>query len=494
MRSQEPLERRLTAIFAADVAGYSRLMSADEVTTMRTLTAHREVMDRLIAQHRGRIANTAGDSVLAEFPSVVDALQCAVQVQEELLEKNEGIPPDRKLVFRIGVHVGDVMVRGGDLLGDGINVAARLQTLAEPGGICVSGEAHHYARKSLPLTFTDLGEQAVKHIAEGVRAYAVQAAGTRTPETPVSPKKSPPLPDKPAIAVLPFTNMSGDPAQAYFSDGITEDVITELSRFRELSVIARHSSFVLREQGVTLRELGQLLRAAYLVEGSVRRAENRVRITAQLVDADSGAHLWAERYDRSIEDVFIIQAEIAQNIVATVAQRVIDDAHWREFDSAERHLDLARAMNPNDHMIQIVWAWVQACVGNPEHALPAVEIAFRLNPRYPSWYNFYLSCILFQLGRFGEVASLLEQRIFDAPARHGREMGWRAAACAYINRADEAQKASELFLRTIGSCWNGDPAAGPSEYVNWLVDSSCLKRHYDMERLREGLRLAGLPA
>ena len=601
MRSQEPLERRLTAIFAADVAGYSRLMRADEVTTMRTLTAHREVMDRLIAQHRGRIANTAGDSVLAEFPSVVDALQCAVQVQEELLQKNEGIAEDRKLVFRIGVHVGDVMVRGGDLLGDGINVAARLQTLAEPGGICVSGEAHHYARKSLPLTFTDLGQQAVKHIAEGVRAFAVQAARTHAPETRVSTPNSPPLPDKPAIAVLPFRNMSGDPAQAYFSDRITEDVITELSRFRELSVIALHSSSAFREQGVTLRELGHLLRAAYVVEGSVRRAENRVRITAQLVDAASGAHLWAERYDRSIEDVFIIQAEIAQNIVATVAQRVIDDsevaarrrppediraydlflqgyrlsdpreaqdrvkalyeqaleidptfaraytglayvylnraldtgvgvqeeqdenriaalrlaqqalasdpndprvhltlghicAHWREFARAERHVDLARAMNPNDHMIQIVWAWVQACVGNPEHALAAVEIAFRLNPRYPSWYNFYLSRILFQLGRFGEVASLLEQRIFDAPARHGREMGWRAAACAYLNRADEAQKASELFLRTIGSCWNGDPAAGPSEYVNWLVDSSCLKRHDDMERLREGLRLAGLPA
>jgi adenylate cyclase len=167
--------------------------------------------------------------------------------------------------------------------------------------------------------------------------------------------------------------------------------------------------------------------------------------------------------------------------------------HWREFERGERHLDLARAMNPNDAMIQIVWAWVQACVGKPEHALPAVEISFRLNPRYPRWYSFYLSRILFQLGRFGEVASLLEQRIFDAPARHGREMGWRAAACAYLNRIDEAQRASELFIRDVSSCWRGDPAAGPSEYVDWLVDGACLKRHEDMERLREGLRLAGLP-
>ena len=261
----QSIERKLAAIFAADVAGYSRLMGQDEVGTMRTLTAHREVMDGLIKEHRGRIANTAGDSVLAEFPSVVEAVTCAVEVQNKLREKNEGVPEERQLRFRIGIHVGDVMLRGGDLLGDGVNIAARLQTLAEPGGVCISGDAHSYARRSLPLTFTDLGQQAVKHMVEGVRAYAVQGFQTRTPGA----RKPLRLPDKPAIAVLPFTNMSGDTAQTYFSDGITEDVITELSRFRELSVIARHSSFAFRGQSITLGELGRLL------EGRLHRRRER---------------------------------------------------------------------------------------------------------------------------------------------------------------------------------------------------------------------------
>src|SRR5215203_4141680 len=237
-----PIERKLAAIFAADVAGYSRLMGQDEVATLRTLAAHREIMDRLIAEHRGRIANTAGDSVLAEFPSVVQAVQCAVEVQKALAEANDGVPDDRQMSFRIGVHVGDVMVRGADLLGDGVNIAARLQALADPGGICLSGEAHQYARKSLSLAYVDLGHQSVRNIEEPVRAYAVRP--NRDPKAPpIDGGANPlPLPEKPSIAVLPFANLSADPDQEYFADGVVEDIITALSRFNGLFVIARNSS------------------------------------------------------------------------------------------------------------------------------------------------------------------------------------------------------------------------------------------------------------
>jgi adenylate cyclase len=236
-----PIERKLAAIFAADVAGYSRLMGRDEVGTLRALAAHREIMDQLIAQHRGRIANTAGDSVLAEFPSVVDAVQCAVQVQQALAEANEGIPEDRRMSFRIGVHVGDVMVRGVDLLGDGVNVAARLQALADPGGVCISGEAHQYARKALSVAYEDLGHQTVRNIEEPVRAYRVARRSEPSTEPAFRPL---PLPDKPSIAVLPFVNMSGDPEQEYFADGIVEEIISALSRVRSFFVVARPASEV----------------------------------------------------------------------------------------------------------------------------------------------------------------------------------------------------------------------------------------------------------
>jgi adenylate cyclase len=235
-RQEQRVERRLAAIFAADVAFYSRLVGLDEAGTLRLLASHREIMDRLIVEYGGRIANTAGDSVLAEFPSAVGAIQCAVAVQERLAETSRGLPKDRRLQFRIGVHVGDVVVRGGDLLGEGVNVAARLEGLAEPGGIAISSAAHGYVRKALPLVYADLGEQHVKNLDEPLHAYAVRPAVTRTPTLPSA--RPLPLPEKPSIAVLPFTNMSGDPEQEYFADGITEDLITALSRIRGVSVAA----------------------------------------------------------------------------------------------------------------------------------------------------------------------------------------------------------------------------------------------------------------
>jgi adenylate cyclase len=317
---EHKVERRLVAIFAADVAGYSRLMSQDEVGTLQTLTTHRQIMDSLISEHGGRIANTAGDSVLAEFPSAVDAVQCAVSVQEALAQAVQDAPEERRLQFRIGVHVGDVMVRGGDLLGDGVNVAARLEGLAEPGRVYISEATHTYVRRLPTLGFDDLGPHEIKNIDEPVRVYRVAAASSRSlgSAQTTGPAKVLPLPDKPSIAVLPFTNMSPDPEQAFFADGMTEDIITGLSRLKWLFVIARNSTVAYQSRAVDVRQIGQDLGVRYVLEGGVRVSGRRMRITSQLVEAASGRHIWAERYDRQLDDVFAVQDEITASVVAAI--------------------------------------------------------------------------------------------------------------------------------------------------------------------------------
>jgi adenylate cyclase len=320
------MERRLAAIFAADVEAYSRHMGEDEAGTFETLTSHRAILDGFIAEHRGRIANTAGDSVLAEFPSAVDAVTCALRAQEALSSANDKLPETRRLEFRIGVHVGDVMVKGGDLFGDGVNIAARVQALAQPGGVCVSGAAQEYVRKTLPVSFQDLGPQIVKNIEEPIRVFVVTFTTGALARPSLARTRETLRADRACVAVLPFTNMGGDPDQVYFSDGITEDIITELARFRELLVIARNSTFTFQDKSVDVREVGKALNADYVVEGSVRRAGDRVRITAQLINAATGAHLWAERFDRPFEDVFVVQDEIARGVVATIAQRIKEEA------------------------------------------------------------------------------------------------------------------------------------------------------------------------
>jgi adenylate cyclase len=321
-------ERRLVAIFAADVEGYSRLMGSDEVETLRNLMQRRTILDDLIASHRGRIANTAGDSVLAEFGSTVDAVQCAVQAQAALASANSSVAPDRHINFRIGIHVGDVMVQAGDLFGDGVNVAARLQTVAAPGGVCISGMTYDQIRKILPLEFVDLGERQVKNIEEPVRVYSV-GPNSRTAATADAPRSVisdtvalPPLPNRTSIAVLPFQNMSGDPEQEYFADGLVEDIINELSRFRSLFVIARNSSFALKGKTVDIRQVSRELGVRYVLEGGVRRAGTRVRVTTQLIDALTGSSMWAERYDFGIEDVFAVQDEVMRKITAVLPGRL----------------------------------------------------------------------------------------------------------------------------------------------------------------------------
>ena len=316
--------RRLVAVFAADVEGYSRLMGADEVGTLKGLTERRAILDKAIADHRGRITNTAGDSVLAEFGSAVDAVQCAVEAQTALAEINSNLPTENRINFRIGIHVGDVMIRAGDLFGDGVNIAARLQTLAQPGSVCISNATYDHVRKVLPIAFVDLGPQQVKNIEEPIKAYATsrlgEAVDSRVRVAEVS--KQLPLPDKPSIAVLPFQNMSGDPEQDYFADGMVEDIITALSHFKALFVIARNSSFTYKGKAVDIKQVGRELGVRYILEGSVRRAGERVRITGQLIDTTTGAHLWANKFDGTLEDIFGLQDCVAGSVASAVAPRL----------------------------------------------------------------------------------------------------------------------------------------------------------------------------
>jgi TolB-like protein/Flp pilus assembly protein TadD len=314
----ERVERRLAAILAADVAGYSRLTGADEEGTLARLKAHRrELIDPKIAEHRGRIVKTTGDGMLVEFPSVVDAVRCAVEVQQAMPERNTGVAADNCIEFRIGINLGDVIVEGDDLYGDGVNIAARVEALADAGGVLVSNTVHDHVRDRLPFAFEDLGEQQVKNIARPVRVYRVRDTGAaRRPSAPAQPVL--PLPDKPSIAVLPFANMSGDPEQEYFADGMVEEIITALSRIRWLFVIARNSTFTYKGQVLDVKHIGRELGVRYVLEGSVRKAGHRVRITAQLIDALNGAHLWAERFDGSLEDVFELQDKVASSVAGVI--------------------------------------------------------------------------------------------------------------------------------------------------------------------------------
>jgi adenylate cyclase len=325
MSDPTAVSRRLVAVFAADVEGYSRLMGADEVGTLKGLTERRAILDRLIAEHRGRIANTAGDSVLAEFGSTVEAVQCAVDAQTALAEANASLAPDRRICFRIGVHIGDVLVRAGDLFGDGVNIAARLQSIAKPGGVCISGATYDQVRKVLPMTFVDLGVQQVKNIQEPIRAYQVGAQSE--PREDVAARivdaEPPPLLDKPSIAVLPFQNMSGDPEQEYFADGMVEEITTALSRFKSLFVIARNSSFTFKGKAVDVTEVGRRLGVRYVLEGSVRKAAGKVRITGQLIDAVTGAHIWADRFERDLIDVFALQDEVTVAVVSAIQPKLL---------------------------------------------------------------------------------------------------------------------------------------------------------------------------
>jgi adenylate cyclase len=319
--SEARVERRLAAVLAVDVAGYSRLMGEDEEGTLAALRAvRRELADPKIAEHRGRIVKTTGDGLLAEFASVVDAVRCAVEVQREMSARNAAAPAEQRIEFRMGINVGDIIIENGDIFGDGVNIAARLEALAEPGGICLSAAAQEQVRDRLDIAFDDLGEQQVKNITRPVRTYAVALGGSSHAALPVGAPL--PLPDKPSLAVLPFQNMSGDAEQEYFADGMVEEITTALARLPWLFVIARNSAFTYKGKPVDVKQVAQELGVRYVLEGSVRKAANRVRITGQLIDSATGAHIWADRFDGALDDIFELQDQVASKVAGAIEPKL----------------------------------------------------------------------------------------------------------------------------------------------------------------------------
>ncbi len=661
------VKRKLAVILAADVEGYTRLMREAEEPTLETLTEYREIIDRLIARHDGRIFGTAGDSVVAEFGSAVEAVRCALSIQEELAVRNAELSDDRKLRFRVGINVGDVMAKGDDLFGDAVNVAARLEGLAEPGGICVSASVFEQVKHKLSLSFDDIGPQNLKNVAEPVPAYRIVpgsvsvAEGARAiastsaaprwriaaiaaavisavavggvaiwevylrpspPTQMTAPEKvaAPVLPDRPSIAVLPFANMSDDAKQEYFSDGITEDIITDLSKISGLFVVARNSTFVYKGRAVKVREVAKELGVRYVLEGSVRRAGDQVRINAQLIDATTGGHVWAERYDGTLADVFALQDKVTEKIVAalavklTAAERALQTrretdspeahdaflrgwAHYRrntpadfaksipyfkeatELDAnysrayaalaavywdvqdkertsrasdwprslgltlaevwqrANRYLqeatkdpvplalhvasrmmsfqgrhdeaiaqaDHAIALAANDPVGYEAMAIALIYAGRAEEGASAIAKAMRLDPHYPPEYLYWLGLARFGLERFEKAAASLTRAAQGNPD-DDRAVLLLAAAYGHLGRGREAgaaigrlekllaQRRKRRDLSSGKGVQLGVDVLLIGPYTLEDVDLWPFKERADRERLREGLRKAGLPA
>jgi TolB-like protein/class 3 adenylate cyclase/Flp pilus assembly protein TadD len=636
--AQEGFKRKLTAILSADAVGYSRLMAEDETATVTTIASYREIMASLVKQHRGRVVDSPGDNLLAEFSSVVDAVQCAVAVQNEFETRNAELAENRRMEFRIGINLGDVIDEEDRIYGDGVNVAARLEALADPGGVCVSKTAFDQIETKLPLGYEYLGEQSVKNIPKPVGAYRVlmkpDAAGKvigekrflgrisrRTAMTaiiilvmvagglvswniylhqsnrimPASVEKMAfPLPDRPSIAVLPFVNMSEDPKQEYFSDGITEDLITDLSKISKLFVIARNSVFTYKGKSVKISQVAEDLGVRYVLEGSVRRADGKVRINSQLIDATTGGHLWAERYDGMMENVFDLQDKITQKIVAALKVTLTDSeeeqatsrgtsnpaaydaflkgwAHYRRksaedfakavpylIEAVERdprysrayaalaavywegarslwakYLDMswfeaqqkakkylkeamknptplahwiasdinrahrrhqeaiteatrAIALDANDPIGYYAMASALIWAGNPVDGAEFIKKAMRLDPHYPPDYLYFLGKAQFFMGQYDEAATTLEevkQRFPD----YDWAFFYLAATYGHLGREQEAKSAIKAFNERIVKA-----GSKPIPSLQW-INTIPFKERKDAERLREGLRTAGVP-
>ena len=394
----ERVERRLAAVLAADVAGYSRLMGNDEEGTLARLKAVRKALvDPTIAAHRGRIVKTTGDGMLVEFSSAVDAVRGAVEIQGGMAEQNASLPPDVRIEFRIGIHVGDIIIDDNDIFGDGVNVAARVENECEPGGVCVSGNAFEQIRGKTSFTFDDLGEKTLKNIERPVRLYAVRNAASAAKATtaaisamPSNDGKPLPLPDKPSIAVLPFQNMSGDPEQEYFADGMVEDIITALSRFKSLFVIARNSSFTYKGKAVDIKQVGRELGVRYVLEGSVRKAANRVRITGQLIEAETDRHIWADKFDGGLEDIFDLQDQVTSSVVGLIAPKL----EQAEIERA-KHKPTERLDSYDFYLRGIELVSTRTLAPLPE-ALELFKKAFERDPDYAAAYAMAAWTILLQ--------------------------------------------------------------------------------------------------
>ena len=480
------MERRLAAVLAADVAGYSLLIGSDEEGALARLKAVRKaIVNPAIASHRGHIVKTTGDGILIEFASAVDAVRSAVEIQRSMAEQNAAVPPDQRIEFRIGIHVGDVIFDDNDIFGDGVNIAARLERIAEPGGVCMSDDAYRQVRGKVEITCGDMGQQSLKNIAEPMRAWRVRLTG----QTPSAVKSSSalseprvlPLPDKPSIAVLPFQNMSGDPEQEYFADGIAEDIITALSHFKALFVIARNSSFTYKGRAVDVKQVGRELGVGYVLEGSVRKAANRVRITGQLVDTATGAHLWADRFDGGLGDIFDLQDQVTESVVGAIAPAVekaeIERAKRKPTESLDAH---ALYLRGSARLYQ--FASRQA----NEEALRLFNSAIELDPDFASAYGRAAACYAWAKGNSwisvtpNEVAEVtrLAQRAVElgkddaiALAASGwalayvvRDLG---AGAAFIDRALvlNSNLAEAFFCGGWAKNWLGEPEAAIERFA-----------------------------
>jgi TolB-like protein/Tfp pilus assembly protein PilF len=566
--------RRLAAILVADVVGYSRLIEADEAGTLAALKARRKaILEPVVKAHGGRIVKVMGDGVLIEFASAVNAVKAALQLQAKFAAANEDLPDDHRVLLRIGINLGDIIGEGSDIYGEGVNIAARLEALADPGGICISAKVHDEVRGKTETKFEDMGEHRFKNITLPVRVFATR------PGAPVAAAVAP-IAGKPSVAVLPFTNMSGDPEQQYFSDGITEDIITELSRCRSLFVIARNSTFQYRDKAVDIRRVARELGVGYVVEGSVRRMGERIRITAQLIDAAQGNHLWSERYDREIRDVFAVQDEVTRTIVATLIGRVeeaelgasrrrptasmeaydsllrgiehlrgygaddnplarehferaialdprfarahayfalallsehevenapetikmraldaallgvrldardslchvaLADAYLAlaNFDVCLTHCERAASLNPNDANNLAEWGYALAAVGRAQEGNELIRQAMRLNPFHPDWYWGNLTRVLHDARRYEEALEAGSR----FPGKKFWHLAYMAACCARLGRLDRARALAADLLRM-----RPDFTLSAQEHY--------YKNAADAERLRDGLRMAGLP-
>lgn len=510
------VERRLAAILAGDVAGYSQLMGADEEGTLRQLKAHRkELVDPKITEHRGRIVKTTGDGMLVEFVSVVDAVRCAVDIQRGMAERNAEVPADKRIEFRIGINVGDIISDSNDIYGDGVNVAARLEALAEPGGIMVSRTVHDQVRDKLSFGFEDMGEQTVKNITRPIGVHRVSLAESAAPAVVKSAAAAAKIErssaDRPSIAVLPFANMSGDPEQEYFADGISEDIITGLSKLRWFFVIARNSSFTYKGKAVDVKRVARELSVRYLLEGSVRKGGNRVRITTQLIDATTGNHIWAERYDGDLTDVFALQDEITKKVVAAIEPKLLEaegirsqnrspddlgawdmviqanSLFWRlttaETESAIAILKRAVERHPNYAPAQSMLAFVLLISGYLGWVLTESQLqqaaglaarAEELDPRDP-WAHLALGYVAFVRRRTSVAAAEYQRALALNPnfaAAHGY-LGW---ALAFDGQSDQAISHLEEAIRL-----------SPHDPQNAIFNTGLAIAHYLAGRFAEAV-------
>ena len=467
--AREGIERRLTTILAADVVGYSRLMAADEAGTLASLKAlRRELFDPKTADYHGRVVKLMGDGTLMEFGSVVDAVTFAVDVQRAVALRNTDVPEDRRITYRIGINIGDIIVEGDDIYGDGVNVAARIQETAAPGGICISGDAYRQVRGKMDAVFEDMGEQEVKNIPEPVRMYRWTDDSADPMPSPLGAVGTLPLPDKPSIVVLPFDDMSGDAGDPYFADGVTEDIITELSRFSSLFVIARNSAFTYKGRAVKAQEIRRDLGVRYIVEGSVRRAGGRVRVTVQLIDSETGSHVWADRYDRELGDIFDLQDELTQAIVATLPGRLLLAEEKRIRRKPPQQMaayDYVLAGRIHHHRV--------TSEDNAE-ALRLLEKAIQLDPGFAEAYA-WKACTLGQALQFGFCTDFAETEkeafaaIDKALSLDESDVECHRLLCEVrmeSRRFDEAETHSELALAMNPN----DPriVAQRGELLTWL--------------------------